>query len=165
VGLAVSSWPGVDCQAAYGPLDVIGFNDYFGWFDAGGGTTDDRDALSSFLDSFRACYPGRAIFVTEFGVEGNRNGPVEERGTYQFQSDSAAFHLAVFATKRWLAGAIWFPLQDFAARPGWGGGNPLPNPPYVQKGLFDVFGNPKPVAAVISQIYHHTLQIGPSPGR
>jgi beta-glucuronidase len=165
VGMAVSAWPGVDCQGAYAPLDVIGFNDYFGWFDAGGGTTDDRDSLSPFLDSFRACYPTHAIFVTEFGVEGNRNGPVEERGTYQFQSDSAAFHLAVFATKSWLAGAIWFPLQDFAARPGWGGGNPLPNPPYVQKGLFDVFGNAKPIAAVISQIYHHTVQIGPSPGR
>ena len=37
VGMAITDWPGVPCQAAYAPLDVIGFNDYFGWFDAGGG--------------------------------------------------------------------------------------------------------------------------------
>jgi hypothetical protein len=36
------------------------------------------------------------------------------RGTYQFQANSAAFHLDVFATKPWLSGAICFPLQDFA---------------------------------------------------
>ncbi len=48
--MAISDWPGVACQAAYAPLDVIGFNDYFGWFDAGGGATDDRDELGPFLD-------------------------------------------------------------------------------------------------------------------
>ena len=48
VGMAVSDWPGVPCQTAYAPLDVIGFNDYFGWFDAGGGrlTTATRSARS-----------------------------------------------------------------------------------------------------------------------
>jgi beta-glucuronidase len=132
VGMAVSAWPGVACQSAYAPLDVVGFNDYFGWFDAGGGTTDDRDALGPFLDSFRACYPNQALFVTEFGFEGNRNGPVDERGTYAFQADSIAYHLGVFASKRWLSGAIYFAMQDFAARPGWGGGDPLPQPPFVQ---------------------------------
>jgi beta-glucuronidase len=161
VGMAVGSWPGVACQTAYAPLDVIGFNDYFGWFDAGGGTTDDRDALSPFLDFFHGCYPSKAIFVSEFGFEGNRAGPVEERGTYAFQSNAIAFHLGVFATKSWLAGAIYFPLQDFAARPGWGGGNPLPDPPFVEKGMFDVQGNPKPAYSVLSEIYHRTSQIGP----
>ena len=50
VGMAISSWPGVSCQSAYAPLDVIGQNEYFGWFDAGGGTDDDRDALGPYLD-------------------------------------------------------------------------------------------------------------------
>ncbi len=57
VGMSISDWPGLACQPAYAPLNVIGFNDYFGWFDAGGGATDDRDALSPFLDSFRALLP------------------------------------------------------------------------------------------------------------
>jgi beta-glucuronidase len=163
VGMAVSGWPGVACQGAYGPLDVLGVNDYFGWFDAGGGTTDDRDALGPFLNSLHACYPTKALMVTEFGFEGNRHGPVEERGTYEFQSNSAAYHLAVFATKPWLSGAMYFVLQDFAARPGWGGGDPWPNPPFVQKGLVDVLGNPKPAFSLVGSIYQATVQIGRRP--
>ena len=158
VGMAISDWPGVPCQTAYAPLDVIGFNDYFGWFDAGGGSTDDRDQLSPFLDSLRACYPQKAIFVSEFGFEANRHGPVEERGTYEFQADAINFHLQVFASKPWLTGAIYWALQDFAARPGWGGGDPHPDPPWVQKGLLDQYGNPKPAFALISSSYHAWLR-------
>ncbi len=165
VAMAISSWPGVGCQRAYAPLDVIGYNDYFGWYDAGGGTTDDRDALSPFLDSLRACYPTKALMVSEFGFEANRPGPVEERGTYAFQSDSLAYHLGVFATKPWLSGAMYFALQDFAARPGWTGGDPLPDPPFHQKGIFDYAGNPKPAASVLSSIYHVAVQVGPAPAR
>jgi beta-glucuronidase len=164
VGMAISDWPGVACQAGYGPLDVIGFNDYFGWYDAGGGTTDDRDALGPFLDSLRACYSKKALFVTEFGFEANRHGPIDERGTYEFQSDSAAYHLSVFASKPWLSGASYFALEDFAAKPGWGGGDPFPNPPWVQKGLLTNTGLLKPAFAVVSAIYHATAQVGPVQG-
>ena len=159
--MAISDWPGVACQAAYAPLNVIGFNDYFGWFDAGGGSTDDRDELGPFLDSFRACYPSQALMVSEFGFDANRDGPVEERGTYEFQSDSAAYHLGVFASKPWLAGAIYYTLQDYASRPGWAGGNPWGTPPFVQKGLIDLNGNSKPAFPVVSAIYHATSQIAP----
>jgi beta-glucuronidase len=163
VGMAVSDWPGVSCQTAYAPLDAIGFNDYFGWYDAGGGSTDDRDALGPFLDSLRSCYPRKALFVTEFGFESNRHGPVEERGTYEFQNNSAAYHLSVFAARHWLSGAMYFPIQDFAAKPGWGGGDPLPNPPWVQKGLVDMGGGLKAAFSVVSAIYHSTVQIASRP--
>ncbi|MFZ0091168.1 MAG: glycoside hydrolase family 2 TIM barrel-domain containing protein [Solirubrobacteraceae bacterium] len=162
VGMAISDWPGVACQSAYAPLDVIGFNDYFGWFDAGGGATDDPDALSPFLDSLHACYPNKALMITEFGFEGNRNGPVEERGTYQYQTAAATFHLGVFASKPYLSAAMWFALQTFAARPGWGGGDPFPDPPFVQKGEIDLYGNPvAPLFSTIQSIYRSTVQIGP----
>ncbi|MGO9899558.1 MAG: glycoside hydrolase family 2 protein [Solirubrobacteraceae bacterium] len=163
VGMAISDWPGVACQQAYAPLQVIGFNDYFGWFDAGGGTTDDRDALSPFLDSLRACYPTKALFVTEFGFDSNFDGPVEERGTYEFQSNSAAFHLGVFATKPWLSGAIYFLLQDAATYPNYDGGNPFPDPPFDQKGLINAEGEFKPAFAVVASIYKATTQIAPAP--
>jgi beta-glucuronidase len=161
VGMAISDWPGVACQPAYAPLDVIGFNDYFGWTDAGGGTTDDRDALSPFLDSLHACYPSKALMVTEFGFEGNRHGPVDERGTYEFQANAAAFHLGVFASKPYLSGAIWFAMQNFAARPGWTGGNPVGDPPWVEKGQIDQFGNPTPLFGLIQSIYRSTVQVAP----
>jgi Glycosyl hydrolases family 2, TIM barrel domain/Glycosyl hydrolases family 2, sugar binding domain/Glycosyl hydrolases family 2 len=161
VGMAISNWPGLSCQKAYAPLDVIGDNEYFGWFDAGGGGDDDRDALGPFLDTVRACYPRQAIMVTEFGFDSNRDGPVDERGTYAFQANSAAFHLGVFATKDWLSGAVYFDLQDYVAYPQYSGGNPRPTPPFNQKGLVDDAGNLKPAFAVVSQIFHTTQQIGP----
>ncbi len=161
VGMAVSNWPGLGCQSAYAPLDVIGDNEYFGWFDAGGGGDDDRDALSPFLDTVRACYPTKAIMITEFGFDANRDGPVEERGTYAFQANSVAFHLGVFATKPWLSGAMYFALQDYVAFPTYSGGDPRPDPPFNQKGLLDFNGNEKPAFSVVSQIYHSTQQIAP----
>jgi beta-glucuronidase len=160
VGMAISDWPGVPCTSAYAPLDVIGVNEYFGWFDAGGGTTDDRDALGPFLDSVRACYPRQALMVSEFGFNGNRNGPVEDRGTYQFQDDAIAYHLGVFAQKRWLSGAIYFNLMDFASKPGYDGANPLGTPPFVTNGLLDATGARKPAFAVAASRYRATRQIG-----
>jgi beta-glucuronidase len=163
VGMAISSWPGVVCQPAYAPLDVIGYNDYFGWFDAGGGSTDDPDALAPYLDYLHACYPSKSLMITEFGFEGNRSGPVEERGTYQYQSAAAAFHLGVFASKPFVSAAMWFALQDFPAHPGWTGGDPFGDPPFVQKGEIDINGNPRqPLFGTIRSIYTGTQQIAPA---
>ncbi len=161
VGMAIMGLPGEVCSPAYGPLQVIGVNEYFGLFDEAGGLTDDRDALSPFLDSLRACEPNKALLVTEFGFDGNRNGPIEEYGTYQFQSNMLAYHLAVFATKPWLSGAILQVLQDYLAYPGYNGANPWPNSPLNQKGLVDLYGNEKPAFAVVSASYHSVQQIGP----
>jgi len=161
VAMAVSDWPGVSCQTAYAPLDVIGINEYFGWFDAGGGGTADRDQLSPFLDTVRQCYPTQPLMITEFGVNANTNGPVEVRGTYPFQVNSTAFHLGVFATKPWLSAAMYYNLQDFAARPGWDGANPSGIPPIVTNGLLDVYGNPKPAFPTVSSMFHATAQIAP----
>jgi len=163
VGMAIADWPGVTCPSAYAPLDVIGYNDYFGWFDAGGGTTDDREALGPFLDSLHACFPNKGLMITEFGFEGNRNGPVDERGTYAFQADAARYHLGVFDSKPYLSAAMWFAMQTFAAHPGWTGGDPLGNPPFVEKGALDQFGNPTPLFGVLQGIYGATPQLGPVP--
>jgi beta-glucuronidase len=158
VGIAGAGPP---CTAAYAPLDALGASEYFGWFDAQGGATDDRDALSPSLDRYRACYPNKALFVTEFGVDGNRYGPVEERGTYEFQSNTLAYDLAVFATKQWLSGAVDWILQDWVSWPGWAGDNPRGNPPFVTNGLFDLFGHPKPAFSVVSTVFHATREIAP----
>jgi beta-glucuronidase len=161
VGMAIMGIPGLVCDPAYAPLQVIGVNEYFGLFDEGGGLTDDRDVLSPFLDSLRACQPNKALFVTEFGFDGNRNGPVEEYGTYQFQANMLAYHLGVFASKTWLSGALVQILQDFLAYPSYNGGNPWPDSPINQKGLVDQYGNEKPAFAVVAQSYRSTAQVGP----
>jgi beta-glucuronidase len=159
VGMAVEGWPGIPCQSAYAPLDVIGLNEYFGWYDENEGATSDRTGLSSYLDFFRSCYPRQAMFVSEFGFEANRAGPVEEYGTYAFSSDAIAYHLGVFARKPWLAGAVYWALQDFACRPTWAGGNPIADPPFFHKGLVDLSGNLKPTFAGVEQAFRATVQI------
>jgi beta-glucuronidase len=158
VGLAVAGYPSAGCQPEYGPLDVIGVNDYFGWYPGPNGQIADRSALSDYLDGVRKCYPNKAIVVSEFGAEANRDGPVEEKGTYQFQSDFVNYHLGVFATKPWLSGAIYFALQEFRVRPDWDGGNPRPQPPIHQKGLIAFDGTKKPAFFDVQRSYRATKQ-------
>lgn len=160
VGLAFQGYPSIGCQAGYGPLDVIGLNDYFGWYPGPSGEIADISLLSGYLSQIRACYPHQAILITEFGAEANRDGPVDERGTYEYQSQYISDQLTQIATAPWLSGAIYWALQDFLVRPGWTGGNPYPTPPVFHKGLYDVNGNPKPAAAVVQQAYTTTKQIG-----
>ena len=142
----------------YGPLDVIGINDYFGWYPGPNGQIADRTLLSDYLDSVRQCYPNKAIVVSEFGAEANRDGPVEEKGTYAFQQDFVNYHLGVFATKPWLSGAIYFALQEFRVRPDWDGGNPRPQPPIHQKGLVSFDGVRKPAFFDVQRIFRATKQ-------
>ncbi|MGZ4276021.1 MAG: glycoside hydrolase family 2 protein [Solirubrobacteraceae bacterium] len=160
VGLAVAGYPSAGCQTEYAPLDVVGVNDYFGWYPGPNGQIADRSFLSDYLDSVRQCYPNKAIVVSEFGAEANRDGPVEEKGTYQFQQDFVNYHLGVFATKPWLSGAIYFALQEFRVRPDWDGGNPRPQPPLHQKGLITFDGQKKPAFYDVQRIFKATKQFG-----
>jgi beta-glucuronidase len=150
VALAFAGHPETPCQAAYGPLDLLGMNDYFGWYTGFGGNIADRDGLSRFLDALRRCYPRKALAVTEYGAEANRDGPVEEKGTYAFQADFIRFHLGVFASKPWLTGAVYFALQEFRVRPFWGGGNPWGQPPLHQKGVVRLDFRKKPGFATLA---------------
>jgi beta-glucuronidase len=161
VGIAVAGYPTVGCQKAYRPLDVIGINDYFGWYPGPSGLVFDRTKLPAYLDSVRACYPEQAVMMTEFGAEANRDGPVEEKGTWAFQQDFINFHLGTYATKAWLSGAVYWALNEFKVRPGWEGGNPRPTPPLHQKGVlrYGDFSH-KPAWEDLHRNYVATKQFG-----
>jgi beta-glucuronidase len=160
VALAFAASPTVGCQTEYRPLDVLGVNDYFGWYPGTNGGIADRELLSPYLDALRACYPKKALMVSEFGAEANRDGPEEERGTFAFQSDFVRYHLGVYATKPWLSGAIYWALQEFRVRPGWDGGNPRAQPPIHQKGVITFDGAKKPAFADLQQSFLATAQFG-----
>jgi hypothetical protein len=49
-------------------------------------------------------------------------------------------------------------LQEFWCRPAWSGGNPRPQPPVHQKGIFDMNGNPKPAASLVGDWFRKTQQ-------
>jgi beta-galactosidase/beta-glucuronidase len=163
VGYAVAGYPSAGCQRAYGPLDVIGVNEYFGWYPGPNGQIADRSTLPEYLDAVRACYPNKAVLVSEFGAEANREGPVEEKGTYLHQQDFVNYHSAVYASKPWLSGAIYWALQEFRVRPAWEGGNPRPTPPIHQKGVVDFDGNRKPAFFDLQRVFRSTQQLGAPP--
>ena len=109
------------------------------------GQIADRDALPDYLDSVRACYPDKAIFVSEFGAEANRDGP--GRGEGHLRVPAGLHQLpprASTARKPWLSGSLYWALQEFRVRPNWDGGNPRPNPPVHEKGLLRFDGSKKP---------------------
>ena len=165
VALAFAGHPETPCQPAYAPIELLGMNDYFGWYTGFGGNIADRDKLADFLDDLRRCYPRTAIAVTEFGAEANRDGPLEEKGTYQFQEDFVRFHLGVFATKPWLAGSVYWALQEFRVRPFWGGGNPWPASPIHQKGLVRLDWSKKPAFAALAGAHAKVRQYVSRSGR
>ncbi len=163
VGIAVAGYPSSLCQAAsYAPLDVLGINDYFGWYPGPSGQIFDRTKLPAYLDAVRQCYSKQAIMITEFGAEANRDGPVEEKGTYGFQQEWVNYQLGVFATKPWLSGALYWALNEFWVRPGWEGGNPRPLSPLFQKGLITYDGVKKPAWADVQRWFTQTQQFGPA---
>lgn len=150
VALAFAGHPESPCQTAYAPIDLLGMNDYFGWYTGYAGNIADRDLLPGYLAALRRCYPRKAIAVTEYGAEANRDGPVEEKGTYAFQSDFIRYQLGVFAATPWLTGTTYFALQEFRVRPYWGGGNPWGSPPLHTKGLVRLDWTEKPGFAVLA---------------
>jgi beta-glucuronidase len=160
VGLAVAGYPGAGCQSRYRPLDVVGINEYFGWYPGPSGSLFDRNRLSGYLDSVRRCYPSKAIMVTEFGAEANRDGSVEDKGTYAFQQDFVNYHLGVFNSKPWLSGALYWALNEFRVRPAWDGGNPFSTPPIHQKALLTYDGAPKPAWADAQTLFRAVNQFG-----
>ena len=93
-------YPTVGKQPLYTELDVLGVNDYFGWYPGPPGSIADRGGLDGYLDRLHATTRTRRCSITEFGAEANRPGPATEKGTYEFQHDFLAYHLGVFARSR-----------------------------------------------------------------
>jgi beta-glucuronidase len=136
---------------AYRYLDVLGVNEYFGWYDSYKAdlvrppTTVEE--LGPYLDEVHHANPNLPLVVTEFGAEATRPGPVEQPGTYEYQRKFAVDHLGVHASKRYVAGSIWWALRDFRVDPTWLGGAPPEwgNPPWHNKSLIEETDARKPV--------------------
>jgi beta-glucuronidase len=165
--LDYSGYPNALPSSTYHVLDALGVNCYFGWYPGPGGQIDDRQELGPFLDQVHRYYPTKALFVTEFGAEANRDGPFDEKGTYSFQRQLVEDHLAVYDSKPFVNGALIWALRDFRVRPNWDGGNPKPQSPLNQKGLADPFGKPKPAFAAAKRMFAEIdplQQTGSQPG-
>ncbi|WP_416314308.1 glycoside hydrolase family 2 protein [Rossellomorea sp. FS2] len=98
---------------AFDLADVIGFNEYFGYFY--GQNAD----LGATLDQVHRNHPGKPILITENGtwsVLGN-DGPVTEQGTESWQAEQFRQHWDQ-ATERkdFMAGYTFWALKDYKQR-------------------------------------------------
>jgi beta-glucuronidase len=149
--LAIAGYPQLPAFPVYRELDALGYNLYFGWYVGTAGGLTERDRLAPFLDQLHRYYPRQALFVAEFGAEANRPGPIDEKGSFAFQSDLLQYHLDVYDQKPFLNGALVWILRDFRVQPGWKGGNPKPDPPWNHKGLVNRYGEPKPAFGEVAR--------------
>ncbi len=149
-------------------LDVLGVNDYFGWYrsvianrpDLPASTTAD---LGTFLDQVHDVNPDLPLVITEYGAEASRSGPVTQKGTYEFQTKFVLDHLAIHASKRFVNGSIVWALRDFRVNPTWQGGAPpaYATPPWHNKSLIEEDNHRKPVFLAVAKRFRHTKPLLP----
>lgn len=151
----VASSPRTDLQhPSYRKVEVLGLNQYFGWYPGGAGLTKDPAAFAPYATSFHNEYPKQALFVTEFGAEANHDGPADELGSYDYQTNFFIFHLRETHKLSFVNGMVAWLLRDYPVRPDWVGGNPDPSPPYGAKGLISVNGAKKPAFDEVARAFN-----------
>ena len=162
VGMAVSDWPGLGCQSAYGPLDVIGDNEYFGWFDAGGGGDDDRDALEPVPRHGPRLLPDQGDH--DHRVRVRRQPQRAGRGARDVRVPG---QLGGVPPRRVRDQAVAV-RGDVLRAPGLRGVPDVlrrrparPTRRSTRRGWSTSTGTQKPAFSVVSQIYHSTQQIAP----
>jgi beta-glucuronidase len=161
VALDVLTYTGFGPQKTYKSFDAIGVNTYFGWYTgkSGGHSTADLAALETYLEQTHRRYPKAAVVMTEFGAEATRHGPASEKGSYEFQEAYLRNVLGIVSRLRFVDGAIYWTLREFAVKPDWtGGASPAvvtPSPMH-HKGLIAYDGTDKPAFSLAQSLFART---------
>ena len=148
ISLDIKGRPGYAEQFTYHPFDMIGLNQYFGWYR----WVEDFSLLEPYLYELRDLYPAKAIVMTEWGAEGRpelADAAPDVKGGYPFQTFHAQRTIDVIDRSPVLSGAIYWTLREFEIYPGWQGGAGRREPQYEpntrhQKGLLTYEGEKKP---------------------
>jgi beta-galactosidase/beta-glucuronidase len=145
---------------AFQYLDALGVNEYFGWYrsvidnrpDLPDSTTAD---LGPYLDQIHAANRDLPLLITEFGAEATRSGPVEQKGTFEFQRKFVMDHLAIQTSKPFVNGSIHWALRDFRVHQTWTGGAPneYAQPPWHNKSLIEENNHRKPVFLSVARLF------------
>ncbi|MFT4049027.1 MAG: glycoside hydrolase family 2 TIM barrel-domain containing protein [Solirubrobacterales bacterium] len=143
-------------QPAYRRVDILGLNEYFGWYPGQFGTTMSMSDMAPYIAYLHRIYAKQALFITEFGAEANRHGSADEFGTYEFQTNFFTAQLSILRGIPYLNGLFAWALRDYWVRPQWTGGNPDPTPPFSRKGLFEADGTAKPAEEVVAREFKAT---------
>jgi beta-galactosidase/beta-glucuronidase len=160
ISVDIKGRPGFAEQFTYHSFDIIGLNQYFGWYR----WVEDFDLLEPYIRELRDLYPAEAIVMTEWGAEGRPElaaAAPDLKGGYPFQSFHAARTLDVIDRSPALSGAIYWTLREFEIYPGWQGGAGLRPPEYEpntrhHKGLITYEGERKPAFGLVRERYRAT---------
>jgi hypothetical protein len=160
IAVDIKGRPGFAEQFTYHRFDLIGLNQYFGWYP----WVEDFGLLEPYIQELRDLYPQQAIVMTEWGAEGRpelAGAAPELKGGYPFQAAHAQRTLDVIDRSPVLSGAIYWTLREFEIYPGWQGGAGRRPPQYEpntrhHKGLIGYGGERKPAFNVVRDRYLRT---------
>jgi beta-galactosidase len=160
ISLDIKGRPGYAEQFTYHPFDMIGLNQYFGWYR----WVDDFSLLEPYLYELRDLYPAKAIVMTEWGAEGRpelADAPPDLKGGYPFQTFHAQRTIDVIDRSPVLSGAIYWTLREFEIYPGWQGGAGRRPPEFEpntrhHKGLLTYDGEKKPAYYLLRDRFRAT---------
>lgn len=104
---SATSW-----DQAFDLADVVGFNEYFGYFY---GKSED---LTPTLDAVHANHPGKPILITENGTWSfwGNHGPPDEVGTEEHHAEYFQAHWDQVVAKPYVAGYAFWVLKDYKQR-------------------------------------------------
>jgi beta-glucuronidase len=126
--------------------DAGSFGDYLMMNEYGGTWWDIPVAkVSDYMDSVHMSYPDKPLFISEFGLcEPDFKGGDERR------LQDLIYHMAVYETKPYVEGAIYFDLTDYRTHdPGTSEDNKYRRRVH---GIYDMYGNPKPSMKVLREM-------------
>jgi hypothetical protein len=160
ISLDIKGRPGYAEQFTYHSFDLIGLNQYFGWYR----WVADFSLLEPYLYELRDLYPTKAIVMTEWGAEGRpelADAPPDLMGGYPFQTFHAQRTIDVIDRSPVLSGAIYWTLREFEIYPGWQGGAGRRAPQFEpntrhHKGLITYDGERKPAYYLLRDRFRAT---------
>ncbi len=160
ISVDIKGRPGYGEQFTYHSFDMIGLNQYFGWYR----WVADFSLLEPYIYELRDDYPGKAIVMTEWGAEARpelADAPPDLKGSYPFQTFHAQRTLDVIDRSPVLSGAIYWTLREFEIYPGWMGGAGRRPPEFEpntrhQKGLISYDGERKPAYYLVRDRFRAT---------
>ncbi len=158
ITLDIKGRPGFEEQFVYENFDMIGINQYFGWYP----WVEDFNTLEPYLREMNDLYPNHAKVMTEFGAEGRadmEDFPPETLGTYAFQANHVNRTLDLIDRLPFMSGAIHWTMREFEINPGWLGGVRVGRPgrnTRHYKGVLTYNGQRKPAWNALHDHYART---------
>ncbi len=147
--------------ALYAGADAVAETDYSGWYDSPhAGPAGIEAQMRARLAAMKRTFAGKVLLISEFGAETNALNPPGRPGSYSYQSQLLAEHIAVYAADPQLSGMFVWVLRDYPITPSYEGGaihDELPQLKLIeginQKGLFTYAGAPKPAVALLARLF------------